>query len=472
MSSIWEPYYKPHVYINGERLPEGRGATGLSPIASFRIKWGATDWYSNVEPAELTLSLIDPLGEFLDFTTEKNIPIRITRDDIYDGVDSHTVFTGTVIAAESELGKIQRADGSIVQTWITTLTARDPLQHLADNRTHGPRYYPRPGPGEGPDWHFGPCTMRERKNDLDARSPVGIDWEPVNALDWLDDEPIMVILPIPGYETQQNVSSLTVLRNTARISNPMNRPYYDPQRQLIDFIKPPTAGATLRVNNGNITSTSTDLGRTLDGHHFRPINGISASTEASEQVSHIELVQRACIPIGIQNNNPSRQTDESSTVRQAVAAPSRMTVSLDTDFGRGYDMSPTWDYTFALTAWGTYGKQTTGPLKWRLTDDLIWPDAPEYAELFLNPFPPMSVNSPITFSLVNSLTNWAPGTGSFSVVGGEISYTPEGWDVTINPAAVYETDLTFTLGMLTSTVQLGSLPENRIVADLTKTNLN
>ncbi len=84
----------------------------------------------------------------------------------------------------------------------------------------------------------------------------------------------------------------------------------------------------------------------------------------------------------------------------------------------------------------------------------------------------MSGNSPITFSLVNSLTNWAPGTGSFSVVGGEISYTPEGWDVTINPAAVYETDLTFTLGMLTSTVQLGSLPENRIVADLTKTNLN
>lgn len=478
MSSTPDPY-QPHVLLGNRILSAGRGTRSLAPLARLSIKWGTTDWYSNVDPAELTLTLIDPIGEFLDLTADESLPIQVVRDDPTKGPLSVVVFDGRVETATAELTTIQNADtGEPEDVWLVTVSAFDPLNQLAQNRKHGPRYG-APAPSDsGEDWHFGPCRMKNRKADLNARRPATIDWEPT-AFDQFDEASPILIMPVPGYQTNQNVSGLTVLRQTARISNPLNRPYYDPARNLIDFISPPAEASPRKLDHGKLTANNEKRTYMLDGALVPARNGIKVSSEATEQVTRLELAQRSNIDI-TNGQSRRRETDERSTPYNAVTknAP-EMTVSLATDFGSGYDLPLAWNaHIWALIS-GTYGMQSPGPLEWSLrrTAKRAPDELDRLTAWFLQPFPPHAddIDRPMVFQLMNSLTNWPQGTGPFAFVGGVIEYGTGGWTAILNPAAVPITGASrslVTLGDITSTATLSAASPNRLVADLHKLDEN
>lgn len=478
MSSAPDPY-RPHVYIGATRLTGGRGSRALSALIGLTIKWGAKDWYSNVEPAELSLRLLDRVGDYLDLADEEDSLIRIVRDDPVSGPRSVIVFRGRVESSTAEHTTIQNPNtGEPEDAWIVSLSAFDPLNQMAQDRKHGQRYGAPAPTDSGEDWHFGPCRMKNRKSELNARRSATIDWEPTE-FDQFDEASPIFIMPVPGYQTNQNVSALTVLRQTARISQPLNRPYYNPTADVIDFIAPPLEAQPRRLDNGQLTSSDENRTHILNGALVPAVGGIKVSSEAVEQVTRLELAQRSNIDITA-GQTRRRETDERSTPYNVVSknAP-QMTVSLTTDYGSGYDVPPQWGVPIYSIISGTYGMQTPGPLSW--TVKRAAKRSPEtvdrHARWFLTPFPPHrdDLDSPMVFQLMNSITNWAPGTGPFAIVGGVIEYTAEGWSATLNPAAVPTTGsarpLT-TLGDITSTTRLSAASPDRLVVDLHKLDYN
>lgn len=471
--------YQPHISIGGRSITEGRGSRDLAAVSNIKIKWGGDDWWSNVDAALLTVTLIDRRGEFLDGTEADGQPIRITRDDPARG--KVVIFDGTVETMTSELTTINNPKtGEPDDVWMVTITGKDPLARMADNRRHGPKYA-APAPADtGDDWHWGPCKMRNRKQDLNRVRSAAIDWE-TSAFDQFDDAQVIVIMPVPGYGTNQNVSALTVLRQTARISHPFNRPYYDPNRRLIDFVRPPSEADAITFDHGKVTAPGLSAAKTelLDGGLFPARNGVSVSSDALEQVSRIELQQRSNIDI-TSGTTRRRETDERATVFEPLnRTVPQLTVSLDTDYGSGYDLPGNWGLIVFQLLTYIYGRQSTGPLTWSLAQTLK--RAPEraqqYTDWFLTPFPPMTPAGDrlMTFGMVNSLTNWAPRTGPFCIVGGSISYDRRGWQAELNPAQIPRTGTTSDLTLMseiTSPATLSTLPTNRLLADWSKADRN
>ncbi|GAA1790947.1 hypothetical protein [Leucobacter iarius] len=460
--------HRPRVYIDGKLVASGRSER-TTAIADFSISWGANDWWTPVDPAELKLRLIDPFGELLDYTaaTDRALPIQIRRKDVMAGSGESTVFVGQIETITAKYGTVTHpGTGKKREVWFIDIVARDPLGQLAADRRHGPKWPAREE--QQKRLHWGPGKMVERRQYLSVRSPVPIDWQPTR-LDQYDDAAMLLVYPVAAYETQQNVSVLTVLQNTARISEVQNRVYYDPRANLIRFIGPADNRSVDLYATGELRLSAGD-GVMLEGTKFSPKNGITAASTAREQVTRVELTRRA--ETRQKSDTPTYMTmTETSEERNYVpSAPSAMTVQMTTDHSWGYDYWPAWDINLFATITGIYGRQNTGPLIWRPREDVeTYPGG--YAQQFLNPAPPLDANGrPVVYMLKNSLTNWAPGTGPFSIVGGELTYGPQGWRAQLNPAPVPVTGPSGprTLGEVTSTRLIGQLAAGYTVADYSK----
>ncbi|PII99307.1 hypothetical protein BMH30_15515, partial [Leucobacter sp. OLES1] len=359
---------------------------GLAAIAKFDISWGANDWWSAVDPAELKMRLIDPRAELLAYTAAegRRIPITIRRRDVMSASGEATVFDGQIETITAKYGKLTDPQtGNRRDVWFIDIMARDQLGPLAADRRHGPKWPNREETQKR--LHWGPGTMAERKLFLDIRTASPIAWQPTR-LDQYDNASMLLVYPVAAYETQQNVSVLTVLQNTARISEVQNRVYYDPGANIIRFIAPPDGRRIEMLANGE-QRLSDDDGLVLDGAQFSPKNGISAASTAREQVTRVELTRRA--ETRQKSDTPTYMTmTELSDERNFIPnAPSAMTVQMTTDHSWGYDYWPQWDINLYTTITGTYGRQTTGPIEWHPRED-IETYLGGYGRRFLNPAPP------------------------------------------------------------------------------------
>lgn len=458
-------YYQPHIYIDGAKLIEAAPADGLAAVADFTITWGAKDWFSNVEPARLDLTLLDPYGELIALAKQQRIEVR--RDP-----SNELVFLGSIDDVESAYGETtDPRTGERRTMWRHKIRAYDPLAALARDRRRGPEYLARDiAPYR---LHWGPCYMTERKMDFERRSPVPVAWEP-SLLDQYDGVTPILIFPVSAYERQQVVSLLTVLRNTARITDPFNRPYYFPSEEQIRFVKPgdPSSGLTnIEAGPGILMSTKVDDGRhvLLSGFDIAAADGVKASTALREQVTRLELTTRATKPTTFVSTDTSRymeNVEESIAIDAVPRAGQQMTVQYESDFSAAF-----W-YTAAEVRAGQsaflamhyiHGSASLGPLKYRFDKHAA---APPWALPLLSPAPPLHNGAPIVYHLVNSLTNWIPNARPFSVLGGVLRYTHRyGWEIEMHPSPVGTADGRPTLGDIKTRNRIEWVWDRTTVAD-------
>lgn len=480
--------YQPHVTIGGRRLPEHADPADLTPTATFSIEWGASDWWSDVEPATLRMTFIDPTGQFLDPTAGEGLPIVITRDDPDSGPDSVTVFDGTIDETSTRMYTRTHPVWGVQQTlWETHVIARDPLAKLAGDRRHGPVYTGAGADTNAEGLHWGNCTMTERQAALGARSPVPL----VFAESWVDyltpkvlthpyNTMTYMVRPINGYEKSANVSVLQVLRNTYRSAHILARPYYDPQR-----------GAIVPIRHTPYTDANIGLrfGQSPDGPFYLSTGdmlpaGVFVAHEIEVESTALEQTTRLARATvrarwKVQDNNLSWDRAEIVEETNAVTrAPVQATVEVSADIDPEFVESingphpyEPWNENVAAFIRGIYGRATTPPLEWRQRFD---PD-PDRARVFLNPCPAYADDTaPLSavYALGGSLASWHPQTGPFSIVGGEIHYGQQGWSAILNPAAVPSTTPPIKLGEIVTggAWKLGELAGYR-VADLQKINI-
>lgn len=479
-------YYQPHVYLDGVLLDEHAGSAGLVAVADFTIKWGSNDWWSNIDPAKLDLTLLDPQGALLGNASNQTIDMR--RDP-----DNRRIFRGTIDNITSSYGAVtDPATGERRDMWTHHITAQDALAELARDRRRGPTYDMRDI--DPYRLHWGPCYMSERKYDLGARSPVQIEFEPT-LLDQYDGATPILIYPVPAYERQQVVSLLTVLRNTARISHPLNRPIYIPSENIIRFIAPKKSfspGLGNHLAAGKIVlGTTEDFGSDsaeevlLPGSKLSIEGGIAAGSALRERVNRVELSGRGTRPNtftvvpGEQRYMENVQNSTAFTVPGSGNDP-QMTVQAESDYSTGFWHPEMFTLFSALVHDAlapVYGAPTFEPFTYQYAKHA---PAPAWAVPWLAAEPALtSLHRPVVYHLTESLTNWVPGVMPFSIVGGTIKYTHRnGWKVSLNPAprALFREwlpDNYPTLGDLDSVADatLANVGDNSFIADWQTLNL-
>lgn len=468
MSTLTE-HTRPYILLNGRRLSTSRTFHGLTPLQGLKITWGAKDWYSNIEPSQLTLTLIDPFGDTLETDVEESqIEVRRALWHTEPANDSGetVLFRGTVKSTSSRLIYYSSPiTGKNNPVWETTLTAVDPLGKMAQDRSHGPSWPSREYLAPHDRMHWGPSTMRERRQSIDSRSPVPIVWEPTNLDqydDYADDDDLLFywLSPVTPYEKQANVSVLTVLRNTARIGDVTNRPFYFPDEDRIRLIKPVPRSPIAQGVNGIAY---------LSGQHLIPgdvvaiEDDIRVSTTATDQVTRAALAQRT-----ERRGADTYDIEEIVMERTAVTAAAQLTVQLTTDYAAKWGLESTWADAITELIENTYGRQTLAPLIYeqKRTD----PDG-EWFNIFVRTTPLLDADEARdyleTAHLVGSLTNWAPRTGPFSIVGGELTFTDNSWRAISYPANV-GTYPGILLGDLISDQTIAEQPPHLFVADYQK----
>lgn len=464
-------YYQPHIIIDGERLPEGGPADELTPVADFKLKWGASDWYSDVDGTTLELTLLDPLGSFLNFGDLQKKRVTITRDP-----DSTKVFDGTIDEVSVEYGRMtDPRTGKPRTMWRYDITAYDHLGALARDRGRGPQFNSR----EGADGrlHWGPCTMAERKGNLDTRTAGRIQWVPTPIDEW-DNEEVFYFWPVAAYERQQVVSVLTVLRQTARIAHPFARPHYNPITDRIQLIRPPD-GDQGTLSNTGFGDWYIELGTPSNGHcimltePWEAVGGISGTTTALEQATQVEYIMRYEDFQRDQDPPYYQMVEGGGEVMTAVnpekVGTSQMTIRLESDLAWTFNFYP---FHLGHPVWSLldpiYGRISPSDVEYRF--DKHSP-APDGYEAFLSPHPtidPFYTDMPRyqTYYFTPSILNTLPDTGPISFVGGELSYSSKrGWRTLMHPAPAPQPSTIITLGDTIAEAEIGWVNDESIIAD-------
>lgn len=471
-------YYQPHVSINGRQLNESRGLHGLSPVADIQIKWGGNDWWENIDPSRLSMTILDPHGELLSL--ERGVDVTVTIDPL-----ARVLFRGTLDASRATLSHVQNARGEVVPVWSVEIEAFDPLAALAADRQHGPYYLARNA--QINKLHWGRSLIFERHSDLQGRCDPRIIWRYPDWMKQLDDVLGVPDNPVAPYTTQQNVSVLTVLRQTARIENPLNRPFYDHERGEVRLVKPlapvttPARNAEVATINGKISlnrySVSTAPATELDAAHIRADAGrLSLSLKPQDNLyrcaikSRYLMLRPADTAAGI--NGTYYEMAELEPPRSVSAQlGDGATAELETDliftFNQGVP-SALYDGLATLMR-ATHAFRLPPVFSVAIGKKALTGERTVFERLF-RAQPTYNLDTDIAegFTLVNTPLQWAGTLPSFSVVGGELRYTARsGWMVTCNPATIPTQPTTgTTLGNVTNALPISQAADRYTVADL------
>lgn len=448
-----ENYYQPHVAIAGEKLGEGRGHNGPTAVARLSITWGADDWFSDVDAAILNITVLDPRPDYGLTVATARSSIAVTRDP-----DGTTVFLGNVLEGTSRPVTVTSPKtGKPYRTYAHALKCTDPLGALQRDRRRGRIYNNREG--EEGVAHWGPCTMAERKRDLQGRisQTVMFGWSPLDQYDSYSTEPFVYTWPVVPYERQAVVSVLTVLRRTVRIGRPLARPYYDPATDSIIPIEPPLyePGFTL-WRTSTVYGLSTQYTQVINGNDIRLDEEAEVSTTMLEQVTQVELKLQVARPNQIVTS--ANSTDGSKQRLEWVDLPesfellpnaaAQMTVSVDSDHSWAYfDTFNQHFVRLSMQIAAAYGLPKMPDIRYRFAKHEA---APEWAARWLNPAPPLnSTGSHIVYQPFNAITNEFANMGPFSVPGGTLTYSPDkGWKALLKPATVAYSPSELTLSSL------------------------
>ena len=441
-------YITPTIKIGG-KIVTGDQLDGLTAVREMRIKWGSDNWFSEVDPAELTLELIDPWGDFADLIRSQT-PVTVS---FYYDLKTVQLFTGTV-----ETVTAQYVGEGLNSHWRISLTALDPTAQLARDRNHGPQRYQRPRDAKNNTLLYQHWTGRDyaaRCKDLQDRCPVAINWPA--AMDMRDGRAAMYTSawskwdingddsteifgsPVSGYDPSANVSVLTVLRNTARMIDFMARPYYNANKEQIEFHYPkitPVIGRLSQTANG--LQSYANLREVIPGEYCSPVDGMKLTNEPIDTVNRVEISYR---PQKYIENEATRQqywgTEDEKTIAVAFETTKpQITAQLTTDSGSEWT-TPHWTDAQLEKLRQVLSKLDgkTAPPVFTITAGKIsvWLEEStpitRLAAKLLNTAPTTHA-----YTLVNNLLGWRADTAPFEIVGGEIVFTPrKQWQITVNP---------------------------------------
>lgn len=475
-------YITPIIKIGGKTVT-GDQVDGLTAVREMRIKWGSDNWFSDVDPAELTLELIDPWGEFPDLIRSQT-PVTVS---FYYDLKTWQLFTGTV-----ETVTAQYVGEWLNNHWRISLTALDPTAQLARDRNHGPQRYQRPRDAKNNTLLYQHWTGRdyaERCKDLQDRCPVAINWpaampmlpgrEAFYANAWSkwdingDDSTEIFGSPVSGYDPSANVSVLTVLRNTARMIDFLARPYYNANREQIEFHYPaqtPVIGRLSQTAKG-LQSTRAQLREIIPGEHCAPVDGLKLTNEPIDTVNRVEISYR---PQKYIENDATKQqywgtADDKTVAVSFETTKPQITAQITTDSGSEWS-TPHWSNS-QLDQLRTLlskldDKTAPPPFTIHAGKISVWLEEStpitRLAVKLLNTAP-----SGYAYTLVNNLLGWRVDTAPFEIVGGEIAYTPrKHWRVTVNPAVSPRTnESTARVSDITLNIPFQDYKGNDLVAD-------
>lgn len=448
-----ENYYQPHVTIAGEKIGESAKLIGPTAIARLSIDWGSEDWFSDVDAAILNITVLDPRPDYGLTAAALRSAIVVTRDP-----DNTTVFLGNVIEATSRIVKVTSPKtGKPYRTYAHSLTCTDPLGALQRDRRRGRIYNNREG--EEKVAHWGPCTMGERKRDLQGRisQTVMFGPSPLDQYDSYSTEPYVYTWPVVPYERQAVVSVLTVLRRTVRIGRPLARPYFDPATDSVIPVEPPLPEPGFTLWRGStMYGLTTQYTQIIDGNNIRLEEDAEVSTTMLEQVTQVELKLQAARPNQIvtsaNSTDGSKQrlewVDQPESFELLPNAAAQMTVSVDSDHSWAYFDSATQHFVkLSAQIASAYGLPKMPDIRYKFAKHEA---APEWASRWLNPAPPLNTTgSHIVYQPINAITNEFANMGPFSVPGGTLTYSPDkGWEALLKPATVGYSPSELTLSSL------------------------
>ena len=438
-------YFQPHVYLAGKQLNESANLQGMTPVADISIKWGARNWYGEIEPSTARLLILDPYGDLLHMKSGAEVKITLYPRGkvLWQGTLDEATFVWTVR---------RDAAGNDVPMWEVEITAYDALGLMAGDRKHGPTYVPRNG--QQNTLHWGRCLISERFRDLAYRAPLPliaeIDpyWEAVDEAAIL---PPTAIFPVAPYTTQQNVSVLHVLRKSARILHILNRPYVDHESGTIRLARPPLAKWTAgTVTPTGATGQPLKLKRTqepksqvieLPARTLEAVNALQLSLNPEDYLTHARAIQRR-----EELQTPTAGSGYVGTHYDVFDAPghtvtiwqdreSVSSVELETDLSAGYVYG---DYFSEIAELIEYTRNWQTPPPFRVHIGKTYPtDGFAAATYFLRaqPYVGSFGETHAAFAMVGSPLQWGGKIPHFAIVGGELRYTAEsGWVVECYPA--------------------------------------
>lgn len=391
------------------------------------------------------------------------------------GPNSITVFRGTITGVASRWHpRVHPASGIKIDSWDVTLTAVDPLGRLRGDRRHGPSYPAREL--QQKLMHWGPCTLPERMTELASRAPAPIEWPGYNWPDYLGQT--NGFWPVACYDKQQNVSALTVLRQTAVMHHALARPFYFPDRNRIAFPNPDAAIKITEISladDGTLRSPS-GLGehtvKQIDASRLE-VDGIGMSSEAVESITRYELSAR--YETKNTGSTPTNLSMTETAYERQIGTGDQASFQIVTDLSAQFDpagLTVGFDTTTISTLFGLH---QIDPITWS-------PDGAgdaDLARLLLNPAPPVvaaagtGASEFIVWHLVGAISSASKRSTSVAVfTGGTLRYDSAGWEATITPSVVglFGGLAAPTLGGITAPAALGDVPAPVTVADYTKIN--
>lgn len=119
--------YEPTVTINGVAVAGSWDGSTLVALDGLTIHWGRTDLFAETEPAQMTVSIIDPTGSWATNNDLIGQPIVVER-----ATPTTKVFRGRVADIDITALKVQNpVTGNYDRVWRTDLQCTDPLTDLA-----------------------------------------------------------------------------------------------------------------------------------------------------------------------------------------------------------------------------------------------------------------------------------------------------------------------------------------------------
>lgn len=440
--------FKPYINIAGYELSNDPYES-LAPLKEITIKWGTSSLWEDIEPSCATLTILDTLGYWTDIVA---LGQQVKVYELTANTDI-ALFRGYIEEARTEYTPITNPKtGDKQDAWTIEIQAIDKLGVLQKDRAHGintPGY-------AGENFHWAQ-NLRDRRLELEKRAACPINWStleytPQDLAEWL-----------APYELNQNVSALTVLRNTARAADITARPYYDPLTDEIRFqnLKTPSTigGRSWNAVNESLRITGNSSCLILDGNKIHPLEGYTLQLTALDNVTRIAV-------------NARRLAENSENKLELIALTqiagidsgegSQTTVQLESDYRppvQGVNKSNDYlrEASERVRAILRATRQQLAPPPFEISIDT----SSDTSEPGFHPIPIEPVY------IAHSVMNWGGRLDAFSIRGGEIIYRPGKFIYRAHPVASTFSlgEVHQRLGEVASSVPIGEVNSAELISD-------
>jgi hypothetical protein len=258
-------------------------------VDGLSITWGRDDVYADVTPAQLSLSLIDPDGDFGDNPGLIGTPVTVIRTGGVGG--AHITFQGRITdATMTAFETFSPEDGQTRTLFRVDLTASDPLADLARMKPPGDvtttfNYGTLYGPGS---WNSVPPTNRitQIMNTGGAGLLIGAIEAPANYVPGQSTATYTRFLAL--HAADDNPDLLTLLVGCYRV-DPLVHVNYLPESNTIIRGVPASPTAIALVLSGTQIVMSYAGGLTLDANTVEVPDGLSLASASAIAIDSITM---------------------------------------------------------------------------------------------------------------------------------------------------------------------------------------